>query len=325
MVVNFQSICPDVLHLHYALDPKTFEIGFKVNPSVAKSVIPASKMRNFTAGILKGLQYGLDQLVGDHEIYTVSNPNFFLQRFVAYMSVPTLVGQEVATHPDVLASFADFTGDITSNIGIFMATPKWLHPWLLPHLSSFHKHQKVMIDHVKPVVQARRKQMELLGENHNLPPNFLQGLIEFKKADGTYYTDDEVALSVLLVAFASVHTTSMNLSFSIYWLIARPDVRGRIEQEIKDVLGDAPVDDDKLTQMTYLDNFIREVLRQGVDKLANTKAVLSDVYTFANGYQVPKGKYRDAIQIKRLLTIILSRPSCAVHQPPAEPRPQLGS
>lgn len=277
--------------MHYVIDPTTFEIGFKVNPAVAKDVIPANKIPGFTENIIKGLELGLHELVGDKQSITIDKVDVFMQRFVAYMSVPSLVGPEVATNPTVIRSFADFTKDVTSNIGIFLATPKFLHRFLLPYLQSVAWHRRVMKEHVAPVVRARREKMKQLGEQHELPPNFLQGLLEFQKPDGSYYSDEEVAQSVLLVAFASVHTTSMNLSFCLYWLLARPDLQERLEKEIKDVLGDdGPITSEALDKMVFLDNFIREVLRQGVDKLATTKAVLCDTYTFANGYQVPKGR-----------------------------------
>lgn len=278
------SAYSDVLHLHYAIDETTLEIGLHANPQVAKAVIPQSRLPEFTPAILQGLQLGLDKMLGDQDRAVVGNPDLFLQRFVAYMSVPSLLGPEVATNPTVIRSFADFTSDITRNIGILMAVPKSLHRFILPYLQSYSYHRKVMAEHVEPVVRARR------ANSQQQAPNFLQGLLEFQKPDGSRYTNAQVAQAVLLVAFASVHTTSMNLSFCLYWLIARPDLRERLEMEIKQVLGDdGPITDESLQKMVFMDNFIREVLLQGVDKLGTTKAVVCDVYTFANGYQVPKG------------------------------------
>ncbi|KAI7857060.1 cytochrome P450 [Circinella umbellata] len=261
-----EGVLEDVLFMHYVIDPTTFEIGFEANPPVAKEVISPQKILTLTDRIIRGLNRGLDILTEDQDIYHTKNPNLFLQRWVAYMSVGSLVGEEVETNPVVIKSFADFTSDVTNNVGIFLSTP---------------------------VVRQRREKMrqaEAVGVPHGLDSNFLQGLIEYKKPDGSSYTDEEVAQSVLLIAFASVHTTSMNLSFSLYWLLARPDLREELEKEMQEVLGDGPITNEGLTQMKFLDQFIREVLRQGVDKMANAKAVMKDVYTFANGYQVPKGR-----------------------------------
>ncbi|KAI8068359.1 cytochrome P450 [Gongronella butleri] len=284
-----EGILKDVLHLHYAIGKTTFEIGFHANPVVARQAIPKNKMGNFTKDILIGLDQGLNNLLSDDKEVIINNPSQFLQRFVAHMSVPTLVGGEVGTNKYVIESFAAFTGDITGNIATLMLIPKFLHGWVLPYLQSFHRHRVIMAEHMVPVVRARRAQVEAGKEFDPSQQTFLQGLIEYEKPDGTKYTDEELAEAVLLIAFASVHTTSMNLSFCLYWLIARPDLKDKMVAEIQQVLGDEPITSDKLDEMTFLDNFVREVLRQGVDKLANGKKVLK-TFTFNNGFQVPKGR-----------------------------------
>ncbi|KAF1804691.1 CYP5312 [Mucor lusitanicus] len=212
------------------------------------------------------------------------------------MSVPTLLGEEMATNTEVIKSFAEFTGDVTKNVGIFMIVPKFLHPYLVSYLQSANKHYQVMEKYVAPVIVERRekmKQAQEAGVDHGLENNFLQGLMEFKNTDApnksSYYTEKEVAHAVLLVAFASVHTTSVNLSFSIYWLIARPDLKAQLLEEIERIVpGNTPVTHEALSKMQFLNNFMREVLRQGADKVATGKKALRD-FTFKNGYQVPKG------------------------------------
>lgn len=284
----------DVLFMHYVFDPMTFEVAFQVNPSVAKDVVPASMMPKYTAGILRGLDRALEERMGDKDRLVIDKPSQFLQSFVGYMSVPTLLGEELESNRQVIQSFAEFTGDVTSNVGIFLTLPTCLHRFILPYLQRVHHHRQVMREHVMPVVSARRQKMreaEARGEPHHLPKNFLQGLTEYKKPDGSQYEDEEVARSVLMIAFAAVHTTSMNLSFCLHWLMARPDLKATLEKEINQVLGDGPITDEGLKQMVFLDQFVRESLSQSVDKLANGKKVLPEQgYTFANGYQVPQNR-----------------------------------
>jgi cytochrome P450 len=78
----------------------------------------------------------------------------------------------------------------------------------------------------------------------------------------------------------------MNLSFSIYWLLVRPDLKEKLMTEIERVL---PVTAEALAKMKFLNNFMREVLCQGADKIVNGKKAMYD-FTFSNGYQVPKGR-----------------------------------
>jgi cytochrome P450 len=251
----------------------------------------------YIPGIQFGLQNAVDELLVKNGPTNINKPSPFFQNFVAYMSVPSLIGDEFATNPDIIKSFAEFTGDIIKNMGFFLVLHKFMHKLVLPYVQSAKKHTKVMEDNVVPVIEQRREKMRLAmeaGEDHGLEANFLQGLIEFSDVDengnAVQYNAVEMSHAILLVAFASVHTTSMNLSFSIYWLLARPDLMEKLIEEIDRVVpGNSPVTHAKLAEMKFLNNFIREVLRQGADRLANGKKALRD-FTFANGYQVPKGE-----------------------------------
>ena len=108
-----------------------------------------------------------------------------------------------------------------------------------------------------------------------------------RKKDGSYYSNSELSEAVLLVAFASVHTTSMQLGFCLYWLIARPDIRDQLLHEIQSI-EENPITTESLDKLTLLDNFVREVLRR-IRQAHRFKKALKG-FTFANGYQVPKGK-----------------------------------
>lgn len=268
----------------------------KVNPVVAKAALANSKMSNLVPGIQFGLENAVKVLLTEKVNY-INRPSDFLQSFVAYMSVPSLVGDEFALDKEVIKSFAGFTNDVIKNVGIFLAVPKFLHKFVLPYVQSAHKHKDVMAKHIGPTVLQRREKMRLAaqaGVEHGLPDDFLQGLIEYSEIDEEgniiAYDNIQIAHAILMVAFASVHTTSMNLSFSLYWLLARPDLLAQLMEEINRVCpGKSPITHEELSQMKFLNNFMREVLRQGSDALGHGKKAIRD-YTFSNGYQVPKGQ-----------------------------------
>ncbi|KAG2200076.1 hypothetical protein INT47_007721 [Mucor saturninus] len=290
------GIVRDVLHLDYVFDETILDIGMTVNPAVARMALPNSKMPMYVAGIQSGLENACRALLNE-KTTAVQNPSPFFQNFVAYMSVPGLIGDEFALNIEVIESFASFTGDVIKNVPLFMAVPTFLHKYILPFVQSAKKHESVMLKHVAPVVIERREKMRLAeeaGKEHGLVENFLQGLVEFEQTDEngvrTHCSAEQLSRAVLLVAFASVHTTSMNLSFSIYWLLARPDLMERLVEEIERILpGDTPVSATALAEMKFLNNFTREVLRQGGDSIANGKKAMRD-FTFSNGYQVPQGR-----------------------------------
>ncbi|KAL0087126.1 hypothetical protein F4703DRAFT_1550496 [Phycomyces blakesleeanus] len=290
-----EGVIKDVLYLQYAIDKTTFEIGFYVNPVVAKAVISHKKVPRHTEGILKGMDAGFKNLLPATDSFVLKDPNHFFQRLIAHMSVPTLIGKEVGDNATVIESFAAFTADVTDNIPIFMSVPVVFHRFITPYLQSFKRHRVVMSKFIAPVVESRRQAADaakLKGETYKAEDDFLQGLLEFVKPDGTNYTADQVAQATLLVAFASVHTTATNLAFCAYWIVSRPDIKQAILEEIESVVGkdiNTELTYEHFENMPYLDKVIRESVRQGADVLAVGKKCLK-TFTFSNGYQVPAGR-----------------------------------
>lgn len=265
-------------------------------PEVVKAALTNSKMPMYVPGIKSGLKNACEALLPE-KTTVIQAPSRFFQNFVAYMTVPAFVGEEFALNVDVIESFAFFTGDIVKNVGVFMIIPKPLHKFVLPYVQSAKKHHDCMLKYIAPAVRERRAKMkaaEEAGKEHGLVNDFLQGIIEYIHTDKngvqSNISAEDIAHVVLLAAFASVHTTSMNTSFCIYWLLARPDLMARLKEEMElYVPGNSPVTAEALAQMHFLNNFIREAIRQGVDKLSKGRKSVRE-YTFSNGYQVPKGR-----------------------------------
>ncbi|CAO3661977.1 unnamed protein product [Umbelopsis ramanniana] len=284
------GVLTETLHVNYVFNKETFFLGFTANPAIIKLLLAQSKMPKFTPKIIESVNYGLSQIAADLPV-NVDNTPAFLQELVAFISVRILIGDEVAKNREVIDTFAQFTNDITRNVPLWQVLPEFLHKPMLPYLQSLNRHKVCMDNHVDPVVEKRRKMLRDGDLEHGSKCDYLQELIEFQYPDGKTFTNKEITDGVLLIAFASVHTTSQNLSFALFWLLTRPDVRDQLRQEIDQVLArhDGQINDEALKEMVFLDRFLRQVLRLGVDKLATGKKAMED-YTFMNGYQVPEGR-----------------------------------
>lgn len=298
LYIVLMPVLLDLLHMQYVFSDESRYFGRKNSPVVAKMVIPQSKMPLYIPSIQKGLESGLKDNFNQNGPTIINHPSEFLQHLVGYMSVPSLLGEEFANNRPVIDSFAEFTNDLVANMPIFTIVPKFLHKAILPFLQSTKKHHKVMNEYVIPVARQRREKMRQAreaGVDHGLEQNFMNSLIEFvldvdENGQPVYYNDDQLVEAILNIAFAAVHTSSTNLSYCIYWLIARPDLKEKLMKEIEQVLpGDTPLTYENLQKMKFLNNFVRECLRQGADILANAKKAMKD-YTFSNGYQVPQGR-----------------------------------
>ncbi|KAI9473413.1 MAG: cytochrome P450 [Benjaminiella poitrasii] len=297
-----QGSVRDILRLHYVIDEQSLIDSREIIPVAAKVSIPQKKMPYYIPGIEKGLETAIYKCFSKNGPTVVKDPSDFVQNLVAHMGVPTLIGKEVGDNEEVIRSFAKFTDDIVSNIKYWATVPEFLHPYIRPFIQPGSKHKEVMKKYISQVITERRAKMRAAneaGRDHELDENMLQVLIEQtcgvdeKTGELIYLSDQRIYDSVLSIAFASVHTTTLNLTYSIYWLIARPDLKEKLEEEIKEYLhGDTDFSWEALQQMKFLNNFIREVLRQGVALIAHGKQAMED-YTFYNGYQVPKGSTID--------------------------------
>jgi cytochrome P450 len=272
-------------------------LSTKANAVVVKLVLNNQRIPLLIPTIQDGLERGANVLLKQNEPTIIDKPSVFFQNYVAYMSVGSLIGEEIAAETEVIKSFAEFTGDIIRNLRYFLILPKPLHSYILPLLQTSYKHHHVMEKYVMPMIAERRKKLKLAkeaGQEHETPRDLLESLAEYVYIDDNgneiAFSDKELSHNVLMVAFAAVHTTSTNLSYCMYWLIARPDLKEKLLEELNRVTpGKARITHQDLLNMPFLNNFVRESLRQGVDRLAIQKKVMHD-YTYYNGYQVPQGR-----------------------------------
>ena len=265
-----EGIVNDKLHLNYLFSDREMILSSKANAVVVRAVLTSQRVPSLIPTIQEGLERGASVLLNSNEPTIIKKPSIFFQNYVAYMSVGSLIGEEIATNTEVIQSFAQFTGDIISNISYFVLLPQFMHSYVLPFLQTSYKHHHVMEKYVMPMISERREKLRLAreaGKEDELERDFLHALAEYvyidENGNETLFTEKELAHNVLMVAFAAVHTTSTNLSYCIYWLIARPDLKQKLLEEINRVTpGKSRVTHQNLLDMPFLNNFVRESLRQ---------------------------------------------------------------
>jgi hypothetical protein len=279
-----QGVMIDVLHLDYVLPHDTLGLNERLLPVIAKDVLPNSKMPGYLPSVQEGFKRAQkDMFNADGPTY-ISHPSTFLQKFVSYMSVPTLVGEEFKDNLEIIRSFAECTGDSTKNVPLYILFPKFMHSLFAAFNSPGKKHTKIMEKYVEPVVSQYRA-----DPNFGNKDTFIAAYSRYRNEKGEYLPSAQVAHSIILVAFASVHTTSRNVSATLYWLLARPELMKKLMDEIEEVFpNNAPMSHEGLEKMTFLDDFLKEVLRQVVNSIGSRKMAIQD-YTYYNGLQVPKG------------------------------------
>jgi cytochrome P450 len=91
--------------------------------------------------------------------------------------------------------------------------------------------------------------------------NVLADLLTATHEDGTPLSDSEIRDAVLTLLLAGHDTTSIALAWALEQMVPRPDVVGRITDELRQVTGGGPPEAEQLPRLEYLDAAIRESLR----------------------------------------------------------------
>ncbi|UJR20002.1 hypothetical protein I4U23_023136 [Adineta vaga] len=101
---------------------------------------------------------------------------------------------------------------------------------------------------------------------------------------------NEVVLNAFLFMLAGFETTSNALAFATFALATTPDVQNKLQMEIDEIWNDDidNLDYDIIANMTYMDMFVREVLRMyGISTQAINRE--SNASVNIGGHQIDKG------------------------------------
>jgi cytochrome P450 len=102
---------------------------------------------------------------------------------------------------------------------------------------------------------GRRQSVVARGEN------VLADLLPAVHEDGRPLSDAEIRDALVTLIIAGHDTTSIALAWALEQIVPRPDVVGRITDELRRVTGGAPPSAEHLPRLEYLDAAIRESLR----------------------------------------------------------------
>lgn len=142
----------------------------------------------------------------------------------------------------------------------------------LPFLGPFYaKHQR-------KVLQVRKEQVETVTalidrrrailndrriEPHAAPFSYLDSLLDLK-VDGRDCAPSEPQLVTLCSEFINggTDTTSTAIEWAMARIVDNPNIQAKLHEEIVATVGDRPVDDRDIEKLTYLQAFVKELLRK---------------------------------------------------------------
>ncbi|KAI3632197.1 hypothetical protein MIR68_010033 [Amoeboaphelidium protococcarum] len=163
----------------------------------------------------------------------------------------------------------------------------FLFKWL--PLESYRKRDEAHIKMRELFLRIMKDRRER-GEMDN--SDMMQSLMDCEYRDGRKMNDKEVACLMIALLMAGQHTSSTTATWCLSYLAQDKELRQRLLQEQKEVLGDdlsAPLDYEALKSMELLDRCVKETLRLKPPIITVLRKVMSDVQY--KDYTIPEGHY----------------------------------
>lgn len=179
----------------------------------------------------------------------------------------------------VHSGYAKYMSDIDSAISVL----SFFYPNLpMPSFRKRNLARKKVGEMVANVLKFRR-------ENEKpAEPDFLELLSSSTYADGTAITDDQIAGLTVALMLAGQHTSNITSTWLAIFLLSHPDVLEKVKKEQEEVWPEGTeLDLDKLSQMKYLQDCIKETLRLRPPILLVWRKTRHDVPY--KEYVIPKG------------------------------------
>jgi len=98
----------------------------------------------------------------------------------------------------------------------------------------------------------------------------------------------QFATNIFLFFIAGHETTASTLTWALHVLARRKDIQERVQEEVDRVLKGNSIDASQIKELTYMEMFLKEVLRwSSIVAIMVTRETAKDVTL--NGYFIPKG------------------------------------
>ncbi|KZL83552.1 cytochrome p450 [Colletotrichum incanum] len=102
---------------------------------------------------------------------------------------------------------------------------------------------------------------------------------------GRKMTDESIIDNLITFLVAGHETTAATFTFTMYWLLKRPEVYRKVQEEVDRTVGDGPLRVEHVAKLKYLTAVIREVLRHSAPIFGFGREV-------QDGEEIIGGKYR---------------------------------
>ncbi|CAI2188872.1 11784_t:CDS:2, partial [Funneliformis geosporum] len=225
-----------------------------------------------------------------------------IQQIIARPIANIIIGVELCDDKELLNTFVSLTADI----GLWLSIPPALNfiyfnlhrkfiMFKFRYLNNPIKiHRNVILTKITPVINQRISDKNNLRDSWKRPIDIMQELMDKFMVDEKSVDIESVADFIMIFIFSSVHSTSLTFTQCLFDYVNNHEYHKELLEEAEKIY-----DDDKLLlhytisksdKMERLDHFIKESFRINRMPVSFPHKTVSSQFTFANGFQVPKGR-----------------------------------
>ncbi|KIM22626.1 hypothetical protein M408DRAFT_282051 [Serendipita vermifera MAFF 305830] len=278
-VLSFMDSAKELVQMRYTFGPKLDE-----NPYHIK-VIVNHLTRNLGGTFVEvydETEAAISDCIGPGNDWVTLNAMDFIQEVVARASNRVFVGLPICRDKawiDLNIHGAMDALKVSLLINIF---PHMLRPIIGNLISPADRRARAAAKIVGQYIDERIAMSEA-----ERPNDFISWLLAYAPPDE--HNAKDISARIISVNFAAIHTSSMNVTHALYWLLARPQYLEPLREEIIEVTEKHGWTKEAVGTMPKLDSFMKECMRVCPvgGEVMSRKALKP--YTFSNGVHIPKG------------------------------------
>ncbi|KAF5343388.1 hypothetical protein D9758_015617 [Tetrapyrgos nigripes] len=281
------ELLDEFLQLDYTLGQPLREHNYHVN------VVQNALTRNISArysDVRDEIITAFSEEIPVTDDWTSINAYDIILRTVCRTSNRLFVGLPLCRDPDWIDLNIQFAVKINSTAAIINLFPDILKPIVGNLLSPTKAITRRAHRHIGHIIQDRLDKQDQYGRDWEDKPNDLVSWLLDENPGGKYRTAEDIAMRLLTINMAAIHTTSMSFASVLYYLAVQPDsVIKALREEIVAVVEEHGWNKVSMGYLRKMDSFMKEVTRMvGIGLLVSGRKVMKD-FTFSDGTRLPAG------------------------------------
>jgi len=199
------------------------------------------------------------------------------------------VGLPLCRDPNYRSLNEQFTLDVVNAASTLNLFPIPLRHFIVRFLKKVPEGIKRGMKHLEPLIRERIEQERVYGDEWDDKPNdAITWLLEVAK-EPHRRTIENLTTRILLMNFASIHTTSLAFLNALFNLATYPEYVQPMREEVEGVINGEGWTKSAIGKLRKVDSFLRESQRlSGNGAFSVRRKVLKD-FTFSNGTTIPAG------------------------------------